>query len=70
MMPKKLEKSLMTRAAKIGLKGERKDAYVYGTLAKVKAATEKRSEAGVFFTLSAWTVESCLLYPAQGLIWL
>ena len=41
-MPKKIEKSLMTQAAKIGLKGERKDAYVYGTLAKVKAATEKK----------------------------
>ena len=41
-MPKKLEKSLMTRAAEMGLKGERKDAYVYGTLAKIKAATDKK----------------------------
>lgn len=41
-MPKKIEQSLMTRAAKIGLKGERKDAYVYGTLAKIKQATEKK----------------------------
>lgn len=35
-MPKKLEKSLMRRAGEMGLKGERKDAYVYGTLSKVK----------------------------------
>jgi hypothetical protein len=42
MMPKKIEKSLMTQAAKIGLKGERKDAYVYGTLAKIKEATDKK----------------------------
>jgi hypothetical protein len=41
-MPKKIEKSLMTRASKLGLKGERKDAYVYGTLAKIKQATEKK----------------------------
>ena len=41
-MPKKIEKSLMTRAAKLGLKGERKDAYVYGTLAKIKKEQEKK----------------------------
>lgn len=41
-MPKKIEKSLMTRAAKMGLKGERKDAYVYGTLAKIKKEQEKK----------------------------
>lgn len=41
MMPKKVEKSLMTRAAKMGLKGERKDAYVYGTLAKIKKQEKK-----------------------------
>jgi hypothetical protein len=41
-MPKKIEKSLMTRAAKIGLKGERKAAYIYGTLAKIKAETDKK----------------------------
>ena len=43
-MPKKLEKSLMTRAAEMGLKGERKDAYVYGTLAKVKKAEEAKKK--------------------------
>ena len=41
-MPKKIEKSLMTRAAEMGLKGERKDAYVYGTLAKIKKETDMK----------------------------
>lgn len=31
-MPKKLERQLKQQAAKKGLKGARKDAYVYGTL--------------------------------------
>lgn len=35
-MPKELHSSLMKRAKKLGLKGERKKAYVYGTLAKVE----------------------------------
>lgn len=35
-MPKKIEKALMKSAAKKGLKGERKNAYVYGTMAKIK----------------------------------
>jgi hypothetical protein len=43
-MPKKLEKSLMTRANEMGLKGERKDAYVYGTLAKIKQAEEAKKK--------------------------
>ena len=33
-MPKKLEKQLKKQADKKGLKGKRKDAYVYGTLRK------------------------------------
>lgn len=33
-MPKKLERQLKRQAAKRGLKGERKNAYVYGTLRK------------------------------------
>lgn len=49
-MPKKLEQDLMKQAAKKGLTGERKDAYVYGTLRKTgwtpgapkKAAPKKR----------------------------
>lgn len=33
-MPKKLESKLKREASKKGLKGERKDAYIYGTLRK------------------------------------
>lgn len=33
-MPAKLEADFKRQAAKKGLKGERKDAYVYGTLRK------------------------------------
>jgi len=33
-MPKKEEEALMREADKKGLKGKRKDAYVYGTLRK------------------------------------
>jgi hypothetical protein len=33
-MPKKLESKLKREASKKGLKGERNDAYVYGTLRK------------------------------------
>ena len=33
-MPKKLEHELEKKAVKKGLKGKRKDAYVYGTLRK------------------------------------
>jgi len=35
-MPKALHKKLARSAAKKGLKGKRKDAYVYGTLSKIK----------------------------------
>jgi len=43
-MPKKVERSLMARAKEMGLKGERKDAYVYGTLAKIeKMRKDKKS---------------------------
>ena len=44
-MPKKIEKSLINRAAELGLKGDRADAYVYGTLAKIKEQQKKKSEA-------------------------
>lgn len=36
-MPKELERRLAARADKLGLTGDRKDAYVYGTLAHIKA---------------------------------
>ena len=35
-MPKKMEKALKKQAAKKGLKGKRKDAYIYGTMNKRK----------------------------------
>lgn len=35
-MPKALHLKLARRAAKIGLKGERKKAYIYGTMARLK----------------------------------
>lgn len=35
------ETPFQMRAAKMGLKGERKDAYVYGTLAKIKKQEKK-----------------------------
>lgn len=35
-MPKKLERELMKEARKRGLTGERKDAYVFGTMNKLK----------------------------------
>lgn len=34
-MPKKMEEKLKREAKKKGLKGERRDAYVYGTLRKI-----------------------------------
>ena len=34
-MPKELESKLAKLAAKKGLKGERKDAYVFGTMRKI-----------------------------------
>ena len=43
-MPEKMKQSLMRRAAEMGLKGERKDAYVYGTIAKMEK--EKKKEEG------------------------
>lgn len=43
-MPKKLERKLKRKASKKGLKGTRKDAYVYGTLRKTgwKPSREKK----------------------------
>lgn len=35
-MPKKLERKLKRRANKRGLSGEEKNAYVYGTMNKIK----------------------------------
>lgn len=43
-MPKKMEEKLKKDAKKKGLKGERADAYVYGTMRKTgwKPAREKK----------------------------
>ena len=41
-MPKRLERVLERRADKLGLKGDRKNAYVYGTLNKIKEAKRGR----------------------------
>lgn len=40
-MPKKMEQSLMKRAREMGLKGERKNAYVFGTMEKMKQDKRK-----------------------------
>lgn len=41
-MPKKMHDALERSARKKGLKGERKDAYVYGTMAKAKKKTRRK----------------------------
>lgn len=41
-MPKKVENALKKEAAKKGLTGERKNAYVYGTLAKIDKKKGKK----------------------------
>ena len=41
-MPKKLERKLKRLAAKKGLKGERKNAYVFGTLQKIEKAKKAK----------------------------
>lgn len=41
-MPKKIEKMLKKSAKKKGLKGNRADAYVYGTMNKIEKARKKK----------------------------
>jgi len=45
-MPKALERKLMAEAKKMGLTGERKDAYVYGTMRKTgwTPSTQKKKK--------------------------
>lgn len=43
-MPKKLERALKRSAKKKGLKGRRKDAYVYGTMRKTGWKPKKRKK--------------------------
>ena len=41
-MPKKIEKALAKSAKKKGLKGKRKNAYIYGTLNKIESKSSKK----------------------------
>jgi hypothetical protein len=41
-MPRKAHRALEKEAQKKGLKGERKNAYIYGTLNKIEKAKKKR----------------------------
>jgi len=41
-MPKEMHRALEARAKKMGLTGERKDAYVYGTMRKVEGMPKKK----------------------------
>jgi len=43
-MPKELHDKLEKQAQKMGLKGERKDAYVYGTMRKVEDMHKKKGK--------------------------
>lgn len=43
-MPKKVERKLARQASKKGLKGERKDAYVYGTMNKLGMLHKKEKK--------------------------
>lgn len=50
-MPKKMEKSLKKQARKKGLKGKRKNAYVYGTMRKTGWKPKKERNKGVEYTI-------------------
>lgn len=41
-MPKKLHEALKKAAQKAGLKGERKQAYIYGTMQKIEKAKKRK----------------------------
>ena len=43
-MPKELHDKLEKQAQKMGLKGDRKDAYVYGTMRKVEGMHKKKGK--------------------------
>jgi len=45
-VPKKVEEKLKKQADKKGLKGEAKDAYVYGTLDKIEKGKSKPEKKG------------------------
>lgn len=41
-MPKKLHRKLEQEAKKKGLKGDRKNAYIYGTMNKIEKVKKKK----------------------------
>lgn len=43
-MPKKVEEKLKRQARKKGLKGERYDAYVYGTLQRIETNMQRKAQ--------------------------
>lgn len=45
-MPKAMEKKLKKQAKKKGLKGERRDAYIYGTMRKTGWKPKKERRRG------------------------
>lgn len=45
-MPKELHRKLAQQARKQGLKGERKNAYVYGTMSKIEKARARKHGKG------------------------
>lgn len=44
-MPKALERKLMKEVKKKGLTGDRRDAYIYGTLSKIEKKSHERKES-------------------------
>ena len=48
-MPKAIEKKLKKQASKKGLKGKRKNAYVYGTMNKIKSSLK-----GTLHEMGSW----------------
>lgn len=41
-MPKKLHRSLLLSAERLGLKGKRKEAYVFGTMRKIEKGEQPK----------------------------
>lgn len=50
-MPKKMEKALQKKAKKKGLKGKRKNAYIYGTMRKAGWKPKRERHGGNEYTM-------------------
>lgn len=50
-MPKAMEKALKKEAKKKGLKGKRKNAYIYGTMRKAGWRPKRERDKGMNYTL-------------------